>query len=55
MHRFETIIIPVPAEMDERLRTQYGDYLSLPPIEERGQWHSNVLWDPDKPYTEYCK
>ncbi len=55
MHRFETIMIPVPAEMDERLRTQYGDYLSLPPIEERGQWHSNVLWDPDKPYTEYCK
>ena len=31
----------------------YGDYMKLPPIEERGKWHAGALNDPDRPYTEY--
>ena len=51
---FETIEMPIPGRgVDLRLKTQYGDYLKYPPIEQRGQWHSNVIWDPDRKYNEY--
>lgn len=53
MHRFETIEIPMPGEIDLRLKTQYGNYMQFPPVEQRGNWHSDILWDPDKPYTSY--
>ena len=53
MHPFETIDIPMPADIGPRLQAQYGDYMQLPPMEQRGQWHPDVTWDPDKPYTEY--
>ena len=53
MHQFETIEIPVPGDTEHRLQTQYGDYRQLPPVEQRGNWHSDVLWDPDKSYKEY--
>ncbi len=53
MHSFESIDIPMPREIDKRLSTQYGDYMQLPPVEERTGWHSNVIWDPDRPYSDY--
>lgn len=53
MHQFETIEIPMPGEIDLRLKAQYGDYMKYPPIDQRGKWHSDVLWDPDKSYKEY--
>ena len=31
----------------------FGDYMALPPIEERGQHHSGVIFDVEKPYTDY--
>ena len=40
---------------DRVLRTIYGDYMTLPPLEERGKWHSTSLFDPDNPYTNYIK
>ncbi len=43
----------IPAHYDTILKTIYGDYMALPPIEERGRWHAGALMDPDKPYTEY--
>ena len=52
-HSFETVDLPMPAAVDERLKAQYGDYMVFPPAEERGVWHPGVLWDPDKPYLEY--
>ena len=53
MHKFETIEIPMPGDIKPRLQAQYGDYMKFPPIEQRGNWHSDVLWDPDKSYKEY--
>ena len=55
MHQFETIELPIPKEYDKRLKAVYGDYMKFPPIENRGNWHSDVFWDPDTPYTEYIK
>lgn len=52
-HKFETIEIPMPYKIDERLKTQYGNYMEFPPIEQRGNWHSDIIWDPDRSYTEY--
>jgi len=53
MHQFETIEIPMPFMIDERLKAQYGNYMEYPPVEQRGNWHSDVFWDPDKSYTDY--
>lgn len=33
----------------------YGDYMSLPPLEDRGKWHSTSVFDTDHPYTEYVE
>lgn len=45
----------IPHKYDSVLKTIYGDYMTLPPVEDRGKWHSGSLFDPDKPYTEYVK
>lgn len=55
MHKFENIEIPIPGEIDKRLKVQYGDYMQYPPEDKRGQWHTDVIWDPDKKYTEYLQ
>ena len=55
MHLYETIEIPMPGNIVPRLKAQYGDYMQYPPVEQRGQWHPDVFWDPDKSYTEYMK
>ena len=56
----ESVLCPVegfefsiPKHYDEILMQYYGDYMQLPPVNERGIKHDGVLWDPDKPYTEY--
>ena len=41
---------PIPIGYDRILRTAYGNYTDLPPIETRGQWHGNVKFFPDIPY-----
>ena len=53
MHKFEMIEIPMPGGIDNRLKAQYGDYMEYPPMNQRGQWHTDVLWDPDNKYTKY--
>lgn len=53
MHRFETIEIPMPSEIDFRLKAQYGNYMQFPSPEKRGSWHSDVIWDADRSYKEY--
>ena len=52
-HKFEFLELPIPSDYDRILKIEYGDYMSLPPIEERGEWHGGTFFDPDKPYTEY--
>ena len=41
-HSFESIDINIPANADQILRTQYGDYMKLPPEEKRYS-HAPIL------------
>lgn len=54
MKQFERFEFPVPCGYERILKTVYGNYWELPPIEERGKWHAATI-DPDIPYTEYVK
>ncbi len=47
--------IKIPRNYNNILRTTYGDYMQLPPIEERGTWHSSTIFEPDIPYKHYLK
>lgn len=49
---FESLQLPIPAEAEKLLADIYGDYMTLPPIEKRGQKHT-IFFDPDQPYSEY--
>lgn len=56
MMDYENTKIPVPSGYDNMLKTQYGDYMQFPPVEERGIWHGdNITYDPDTPYKEYIR
>lgn len=51
---FENIQIPIPKNAKSLLSNMYGDYMKLPPLEQRGAWHAGILeFDPDTPYQEY--
>ena len=50
---FECLRIPIPIGYDRILKKVFGDYLVLPPFEERGLHHSGTIYDADTPYTEY--
>lgn len=53
---FENTSIYVPKNYDYILKNTYSDYMSFPPLSERGKWHQNIIiFDPDIPYTEYFK
>lgn len=48
-------LLPIPMKYDKVLKTQYGHYFALPPVEKRGSWHSGVIFDPDVPYHKYLR
>ncbi len=50
---FESITVKVPNGYSELLTIQYGDYLTPPPVEERGKKNDQLIMDAEKPYTEY--
>ncbi|MBR4461149.1 MAG: LicD family protein [Erysipelotrichaceae bacterium] len=53
---YENIKVPVPKNYDKMLKIQFGDYMKLPPVEERGFWHGdNITYDPDTPYKDYIR
>ncbi len=52
---FEGISVNVSDKYDEWLTYVYGDYMSLPPENQRVGHHYVDIFDMDKPYTEYIK
>ena len=44
---------PAPVGYESVLRTEYGDYMKFPPLEERGKWHHTQVINPDISYKEY--
>ncbi len=50
---FEGHAMPVPGDVDAYLRITFGDYMQLPPEEERVARHNAVFIDLDTCYKEY--
>lgn len=50
--KFEGFEFPIPKGYDRILRCEYGDYMKLPPVEERGNWHITAAVEPDVPYFQ---
>lgn len=50
---FEDITISVPIGYDRYLRMEFGDYMELPPIEERKSLHPKTIVDLEHPYKNY--
>ena len=50
---FEGLYFDGPSDPEKYMRKRYGDYMKLPPIEERILHHSYVVLDPYKSYKEY--
>lgn len=52
--QYEYLKLKVPVEVERILEINYGNYMELPPIEERGMIHAHtVFYDPNKPYSVY--
>lgn len=51
--QFENLTVPVSAHFDKLLTTVYGDYMTLPPEEDRKCKVHAILVDTEKPHTEY--
>ena len=47
---FEHMTVNAPAGYDDLLTSLYGDYMQLPPVESRGNWH-HFTFDPDHAYN----
>lgn len=46
---------PAPQGYIDVLKTTYGDFYQMPPLEKRVAWHPNEIFDTDRPYTYYLK
>lgn len=51
--RFENMSVPIPQGYKRILETLFGDYMKLPPQEQRGKGHDKTIFEPDIPYKEY--
>ncbi len=52
---FENISIRIPRRYHDYLTTHFGDYMQLPPENERGKLHDICISDMEKPYSYYAK
>lgn len=52
---FEGFKFPIPVGYDRFLKIMYGDYMKLPPIEERGKHHGNTVFNADIPYKVFLE
>lgn len=51
--QFEHLVVPVSAYYHELLSTLYGDYMKIPPEEDRKCKAHAILVDTEHPYTDY--
>ena len=52
--KFENSTAYILEDSDALLKRCFGDYMQLPPVEERGMHHQQVVfYDPDHPYDYY--
>ncbi len=49
---FESTKVPVPEGYEDVLKTTYGNYLELPPLDMRGTWHIRNFCRPDISYRD---
>lgn len=40
----------IPRHYEKVLNITYGNYMELPPVEKRGQWHNSSIFNPDIPF-----
>ena len=52
---FENLLLPAPVGYDHILKQFYGDYMSFPPVEERGKHHSDTVFNAIIPYKAYLE
>lgn len=45
----------IPNGYERILKTIYGDYMQLPPREQRGNWHGNIVFNADVSYEKCLK
>ena len=45
----------IPKHFDAVLSVIYGNYMELPPVETRGTWHDQIVYDMDRPYSDYVQ
>lgn len=50
---FEDTELPIPIGFDNYLSTVFGEYMQLPPENQRVAHHETVFIDPEKSYTNY--
>ena len=48
MFAFEGLMVNLPHDYDAYLRHFFGDYMTLPPVEQRASHHQKVVFDLDK-------
>jgi len=51
--KFENVDVKIPVGYNEILTNMYGDYMKLPPIENRVSHHYSDVIDTNKSYREY--
>ncbi len=44
-HQFEDDVFPIPKNYDTYLKLYYGDYMKLPPVEQRHLTHNFKVWE----------
>lgn len=54
-YEFEDTKLYGPRDIKEYLERVYGDYMTLPPVEQRQKDVHAEIWDTEKDYTEYIK
>ncbi len=54
--KFENLEFSAPQFKEHILEQVYGDYMKLPPVRKRGNWHEGqILYEPDIPFDEFIR